>query len=636
MVRPRRLELQRGEWSDMPSSIARKSIWGIIVVAAIAVIVVAALPWIASTRLVRDRIALEMSALSGYRVELANAPEVHIWPTFRAVLNDVSLSDWDDPGRRPVLDAESVELELSPIAALQGNVRIASARLVRPVLYVREVAPDRYAPVAPRFGRVRQAIDGARVLVEANPQNPDSSALADDSLGTIEFSDGQIVDLGGQSAAMLTGLAGAIEWSELDDAASLSVTGVWRGENFSLDASSGRPLILFAGGSAPLSFNLRAAPASGSFEGVANLSGASYLNGQLSFSSPSLRRMLEWSRTDVPPGASSGSIAVSGRISGTENRFKLDNAEITLDGNGGRGVLELSLARAVPAISGTLAFDQLDLRSFLSAFTPFTPGSDSTPSAIDIAFAEKYNLDLRLSAANAGAGDLTFANVAATAQVKGNLTSFDISDASVFGGTVQAGVRYDRNGEGGNLDVKLLASDIDTAAAASLLKPIKQMPAGKATVSLLLKGPGRDRESFLDTATGTFSMTFGPGTVNGFDMNAFLKRVGQGGFFPLREVANGSVAVDRAEVRATLADGAARIETAAIRLGERSVTLSGVVPYVEGGLALSGAVLATKAAADQSDVAEASFFVGGSWSSPFVSPMFSGAAIDAPRIGQSD
>jgi len=83
----------------MPSSIVRKSIWGIIVVAAIVVLVVAALPWIASTRLVRDRIALEMSALSGYRVELASAPDVHIWPTFRAVLNDVSLSDWDDPER---------------------------------------------------------------------------------------------------------------------------------------------------------------------------------------------------------------------------------------------------------------------------------------------------------------------------------------------------------------------------------------------------------------------------------------------------------------------------------------------------------------------------------------------------------
>src|SRR5262249_2929177 len=104
----------------MPSSIIRRSIWGVTAIALIVLVIVAALPWIPSTRLVRDRIALEMSALSGYRVELASAPEVQIWPTFKAVLNDVRLSDWDDQQHHPVLDAESIELELSPIAALQG------------------------------------------------------------------------------------------------------------------------------------------------------------------------------------------------------------------------------------------------------------------------------------------------------------------------------------------------------------------------------------------------------------------------------------------------------------------------------------------------------------------------------------
>jgi AsmA protein len=621
----------------MPSSMIRRSIWGVTAIALIAVLVVAALPWIASTRIIQDRIALELSVWSGYRVELASAPEVHIWPTFKAVLNDVSLSDWDDSAHRPVLDAESVELELSPIAALQGNVRISTARLVRPVLYVSEVAPGRYAPVAPRIGRIWRALESARALVSANPTQPDLSLLPDDPFGTVEFSDGQVVDVdGGKHDALMTGLAGAVEWSALDATANLSASGVWRGENFSLDASSRAPLILLAGGTAPLTFNLKAAPASGSFDGIANLSRGSYLNGQLAFSSPSLRRMLEWSRTDLPPGAASGSVALSGKISGNKKRFKLDNAQLTLDGNPGSGVLELSLARTVPAISGTLAFDKLDLRSFVSAFTPFTLGSDITPSAIDIAFAEKYSLDLRLSAANASAGEFAFTNVAATAQVKGDLTAFDISDATIFGGTLQAGVRYDRKGDGGNLDVRLFASDIDTAAAAGQFKQARPVPTGKATVSLLLKGPGRDRTSFLETATGTFSATYGPGTVTGFDLAAFMKRVNQGGFFPLHEVAAGSVAVDRAEVRATLAEGAARIETAEVRLGERTVTFSGAVPYVGRGLALSGAVVAAKAAADQPDAAEASFFVGGSWASPFVSPMFSGTAFETPRLGQSD
>ena len=97
----------------------------------------------------------------------------------------------------------------------------------------------------------------------------------------------------------MTGLAGAIEWGALNGAASLSATGIWRGESFSIDASSAKPLILFAGGSAPVSIDVKAAPASGSFDGVANFSQNSFFDGQLAFNSPSLRRMLEWSRTDL-------------------------------------------------------------------------------------------------------------------------------------------------------------------------------------------------------------------------------------------------------------------------------------------------------------------------------------------------
>lgn len=620
----------------MPVSLIKKGIWAVTAVAVIAILVLAALPMIASTRIVRDRITLEMSAWSGYRVELADAPDLQIWPTFKAVLSDVRFSDWDDSERRPVLDAERVELELSATAALSGDAVISTAKLIRPVLYVDEIALNRYAPVAPKIGRIRHAIEKARAAVAENPDSPNLSSLTQTTFGTVEFSDGQIVETGAHDPIM-SALAGAIEWSALDRSASLSVNGVWRGENFSVDASSAKPLVLFAGGAAPVSVDLKAAPVAGSFDGTMNLSENAFFNGQVTFNSPSLRRMLEWSRKDLPPGGSSGSVVLSGRLSGDRKRLKLDEAQIALDGNASSGVLELSFADAVPGITGTLAFDQLDLRTFLSAFTPFTPGSETVPSAIDIAFAEKYNLDLRLSAAKATAGELVFTDVAATAQVKGDLTAFDISDAAIFGGTVQAGIRYDRKGDSGDLDLRLLANDIDAASAVSLARSVRVSPVGKTTVSLMLKGPGRDWDSFLSTASGSFSMIFGPGTVNGFDIAGFINRFKQGGFFALREVASGAVAVERAEVRAMLAEGIASIERADARLGGgRAVALSGVVPYVGGGLALSGAVLAPNATPSDTGAAEASFFVGGSWSAPFVTPSFTESVMQPLRFRQGD
>ena len=58
---------------------------------------------------------------------------------------------------------------------------------------------------------------------------------------------------------------------------------------------------------------------------------------------------------------------------GDAERLRFEDAEITLDGKPARGALDLMLTGKLPMVAGTLAFDTLDLRSFLSAFTPLEP-----------------------------------------------------------------------------------------------------------------------------------------------------------------------------------------------------------------------------------------------------------------------
>ena len=71
--------------------------------------------------------------------------------------------------------------------------------------------------------------------------------------------------------------------------------------------------------------------------------------------------------------------------------------------------------------------------------------------------------------------------------------------------------------------------------------------------------------------------------------------------------------------------GVLRIETAEARSEAHDIFLSGLVPYVGGGLALSGRIF--PAGADPAaTAAQATFFVGGSWSVPFVSPILPVAA----------
>ncbi|MET0575047.1 MAG: AsmA family protein [Mesorhizobium sp.] len=598
----------------------KKGIWALGAAVIALVLAIALFPLVASTQIVRDRIALEMSAWSGYRVSLGAAPVIDVFPTFKATLSNVTLSDWLDYNRRPVVEAERVEIELSALAALVGNVVFSDVKLVRPTLRVVPNGPF-YLPTAPGGGRIASSVDAARTVVAANPTNPELGNLPSEPFGKIEFSDGRIVVAqGDKDREVVTSLSGNIDWSSVNRAGKLTTTGIWRGESVNINLSSPNPLVLFAGGAAPVSFALKSNPTSTTFEGTVNTAADSYLDGQITFNAPSLRRLLEWSQSEIAPKAAIGSIAVSGHLTGNAQRAKFEDTELTLDGNPGMGVLDVSLAGKVPSIAGTLAFETLDLKSFVSAFTPLTSGEGGMPGAIDTKFANQMELDLRLSAARATAGSIGMTEVAATAQVKNGLAVLDISDATAFGGTVQAGIRLDHNGDVDLAELRMLATDIDGAILGAATGMTELTPTGRGTISIILKGPARSWNSLLENADGSLSANFGAGELKGVDLPAFLKRAAQGGFFALNEVAKGSLPITSAELKAGIANGVVRIEKAEAKADGRDIWLSGLVPYVGGGLALSGKIFPS--GADRATVApEAAFFVGGSWSIPFISPI---------------
>lgn len=614
----------------MPSPLIRRGIWAIGAAVIVIALVVAALPLIASTRIVRDRIAWEMSAWSGFRVTIDGAPRIEVWPNFRAILSDVTLSQWTETDAPPVVEAERVEVDLSAMAALRGDVVFSTARLVRPTIRVQRTASGFFLPAIPSGGRITRSIDAARAVINTNPAKPDLGKLPTDPFGTVEFRDGRVVAaIGDKDQEILSSLSGQANWAAMNSNATLSATGIWRGESVAIDAASPNPLVLFGGGTAPVTFSFKAAPASFSFDGRASMSENGYFDGQAKFAAPSLRRVLEWSQAGIAPGAAIGSISVSSKITATAGRVKFENTALTLDNNPGMGALDFTYGEALPVISGTLAFDTLDLRSFLSAFAPVPSAGGTDPGEIDTSFADRINLDLRLSAAHATAGAIQLADVAATAQVKNGLAVFDISDASAFGGNVQSSVRFDRKPAGTEVEIRLLASDIDGGAFGTAAGMTRLVPIGTGTVSVILKGPGRTWDSIFENANGSLSATFGAGALSRLNLPAFLKHTEQGGFFALDDVSDGTLPIDGAELKASISNGVARIDKAEVNSAQYKIWLSGIASYAGRGLALSGGIVRPSQAATQTNGQgpnQSSFFVGGTWSTPFISPVSRGVS----------
>lgn len=621
----------------MKNGLAKKGLAFFAIVVALAILVVAALPWIASTQIVRDRIAYELSLWSGYRVSLGKAPILDVWPGFRARLENVAFHEWNSEERPPVLEAERLEVSLSPVAALRGEVVLSGMSVYQPLIRLSATMGGIDLPASPGGGRMLRAVDAARKLVAENPASPDAGALPDIAFGAVEFFDGRIVDKG---ADIVTGLRGRIAWPSLNRPARLVANGVWREEEVAVDFSVASPLILFAGGGSPINATLKSALLDASFEGTANFSGEAYFDGPAKFSSSSILDLLEWSQADIRPAAAIGAMSVTSHIQGNARRLRLDNTTLTLGANTGRGVLDLSFAEPVPAISGTLAFDKLDLHSFLAAFTPAVSGLGSIHDAIDTAFSEQLSLDLRLSSATATFGAVVLNGVAASTQVRGDLVAFDISDATAFGGEVQAGLRIDRADLQKTVEARLLATNVDARALAQTAGAEDFLPQGRANISVMLKGSGDIWDEALAGAEGSVTASLGQGAIAGFDLARFRQLWETGGFFPLSEVSGGTLPLRGLDFKARISGGVARIEKADIQLEKQmTISIAGIVHYVGQALALSGYFAAAEQnnaqqennGQQQSDVPaeiQMPFFIGGSWDRPFVAPAVADGGAD--------
>jgi len=113
-------------------------------------------------------------------------------------------------------------------------------------------------------------------------------------------------------------------------------------------------------------------------------------------------------------------------------------------------------------ISGTLAFDTIDLKSLLSPSRRW-PDGESGPGEIDTSFATA-STSISGCRAHASAGrNPACRRRGHRAQVKNGLAVFDISDASALAACPeQPALR--RKLEGTQVEIRLLASDVDGGA----------------------------------------------------------------------------------------------------------------------------------------------------------------------------
>lgn len=636
----------------------------------------AALPYIVSTDSIRLHLAQNISAWTGYSVEIRQPPRMSFFPVFRASLSDVTVSKMGDTNT-PFMAAERIEVEMSPLDALFGRVAFTETRLINAHFALSEPVedlPQFVNTLASSSGRLGLAIRQARNVTAKKTENDQQN---DKQLQTMPF--GRLVlensSIGfttrnAERQEQISKINASIDWPQTTSAATVKGKAVWHDETVDYNLNVAQPLLLLARGMSQMSAQITSKPLTISFDGRSNISENIFTEGAFSLSSPSLSESLHWVGLSSDASYSlrttaDDAFSIETNVSATPLRIKLSDIALNLNNMPAKGAAEIGFGKQRPVVTGTLAFQTLNAVSFFHTVTTLvTKVSEdeeaknyggyryAPPRMIDTRLLNSADLDIRLSAQNASIGAAQMTGLAAALQIRDGQAIFDIGDAKAFKGSIQTSIKLSQTADGqDNIGVRLNAANIDSAAFLTALGLNDPILSGQGNLSVTAETSPQSLQSMLRNARGQISFTLNNGRMLGFDLNDFIAKMKSEGFFALQRRDKVSLDFKRLDVKASLGDGVATLETTKAETMQGALSLTGIIPLTDRSLALSGTLTLPQPAKETADTPADSgeatppapvttpepteltvteplvppaenlhFFVGGSWDRPFISP----------------
>lgn len=582
--------------------------------AVLAVLVVVAMarigfPFLVQTQTVEQGMEQTLEHWTGATVHVGKEARFAFWPYPRVTLGNVRILDG---ATGELASVEAISASFNLLGAVRGKPAFSDFELVRPVVHIGWSADGTFN--WRHSGWLAQAIDA---VAKGEP----AATLTDEHIGAISIRDG-VLDIarGGGDARRITDINGNIDWPMLRERLALSLSGVVNGEMTRWSFTCEQPLSLLAGRDAAVRASLAADPMTVSFEGTGNLSQNAFVAGSVQLSTPSLGRLLAWQGKDIPAVGNIGAVGIEAQATTSGYSARLEQVRLTLDNAQASGVLDIAMPpEGAPQLGGTLAFDRIDLRALLTAFSPL-PGADRDAPTIDTAFIHQFGMDLRLSAKTADFAPFSLKDLAAGIRIENGRAAFDVGDSAFMGGRMTGRIALAENGLRGGGQLQISLGNVDVGGIVGALALPGPLPSGVGSADFELSTEQPLWATTASDMSGRFRLRMGSGSLGHFNRQAFEEQAAKNTFFTLSQAADGTFDFVRMDVEARLDRGLAELTKAEIEGNDRLLRLSGLIPYRTGSLALAG----TLGERPQAGAADArpplSFFVGGSWPEPVITP----------------
>ncbi|UTO28760.1 AsmA family protein [Bartonella harrusi] len=491
------------------------------------------LPYLVSTDTIRIRLSQELSAWTGYNVQLRDPPRLNLFPYPKAFLSGVTLTAKMN-NVAPLMEAESIEVDLSLVELLWGHVSFSETRIVRPQ-FVMEKPIKTVVDFFDRFSRSQGAlglaIRNAREILKHNPDHPDIEHLLKQPFGRIVIENGIFVYHDSISGVpeKITGLNATLDWPESTQEVQFHADARWRGEFTKLSIDADQALLLLAGGKSKVKASLNSVRGGITFIGQVRLSEYYIFDGKVSMRSPGWNQTLVWIGGNQFWGYGlNAPIVWESHFLAQPMHIQMNNVTFTMGTANARGALEVDFQDDVPIVIGSLAFDNLDFNIFGS----MSSSVKEQNALLDTTVFDRIGVDLRLSSPQAKVGNIAFTNLAAAMQIRKGHGIFDLGHANVFGGSLQSNIEIVSDDKKVQLEGRASGTSIDikTASEALGITPFAQ---SKANFTMTVRTLANSWSEIFAKMQGELTLKLSSGRLLGYDLNDLQIRLSEKEQFPL-------------------------------------------------------------------------------------------------------
>lgn len=570
-----------------------------------------AAPFLISSSLVRESMERAVAEWTGHDVEIAGTPDIRFWPEPQITLRDITVSRQSDEGTRPLFRVSRLSASFDLLHAVLGEPRFQDFQLVDPEIYVRREADGRLNWAD--GGLLSRAVREARASGSSGQDLP----VGDDApMGDVAITNGrfEISDVESGRITRFTGIKGSLRWPWLSRSLQITADAEFNGRRLSIEIGSSQPLLLLGGQSGNASASVASDLFRGKFNGLANLATHGFLSGDAQFGVPDLPALTGWLGTSLPGTERVKSLALNTRLVTNEDVLRFENLSLSLNDTKASGIVDLVLNKTRPArLTGTLAFDRMDLSGVLAAIAPRALAVAPPVGALQ----DRLEIDLRLSAQKAALGPFQLSDAAISVLNTAEQSRIDIADSDFEDGRLTGRIGTAKGGRAGTIAFRLAVQDADFGAVVKGLGLAGPLPAAHGSLELALDVDRPLTPETLRNAKGTVRFrALRGGTLQGVDLSGIRQLALKKPYFPLSEAGSRNLPFDSMDISATLANGSADISEGRITGNEGTLSLSGVLPYASQSLALSASL---KPAGE--DKASFMAFIGGSWPDPVLWPI---------------